>query len=92
VGREEQKVVMSPSYHVVFDCNIFVQALLNPEGVGGACLELVRRGNINLYVSPEILKEIREVLQRPTVISRFPSLTPDVVDAFLDDIIMRISS
>ncbi len=72
---------------VVFDCNIFVQAILNSHGVAAACAELIKRGEAILYVSPQILVEIRDVLQRPNITKRLPSLTVEGVEAFLDDII-----
>jgi predicted nucleic acid-binding protein len=41
---------MSPSYtavpKVVFDCNVFLQALVNPRGPSGRCKQLVDSGEI----------------------------------------------
>ncbi len=49
----------------VFDCNTFVQALFNPKGFAMRCFEAVKTGEVMLFVSPETLLEIRDVLQRP---------------------------
>lgn len=38
---------------VVFDCNVFLQAVVNPNGPSGRCKQLVDRGAIELYVSSE---------------------------------------
>lgn len=77
----------SDEVRVVFDCNMFVQALLSPYGAAASCLEVAKRGDITLFVSPPVLAEIREVLQRPAIAKRLPSLTPEKVDAFLEDAI-----
>lgn len=71
----------------VFDCNTFIQALFNSSGTAGECFELVRREEITLFVSQDILLEIREVLQRPNLIARFPSITLERIDAFLEEIL-----
>ena len=46
---------------VVFDCNIFVQALINLHGPAGRCVQKARDGEVSLFVSPFILSEIREI-------------------------------
>lgn len=46
---------------VVFDCNIFLQAVLNPNGAAGACKQLVDRGQVELFVSPQVLAEVADV-------------------------------
>ena len=48
-------------HRVVFDCNVFAQALLNPQGPAARCLELVRNGQIELFVSNFVLEEISEL-------------------------------
>lgn len=77
---------------VVFDCNIFVQSLLNPKGVAAACVELVRRGEVSLYVSPQVLTEIRDVLRRPNITRRLPGLTAGQVEAFLEDVVAHATT
>lgn len=68
----------------VFDCMVFLQAAARAEGPAGACLKLVEEGAITLCLSQEILAEVREVLLRPKIQRKFPSLTIDRVDCFLD--------
>lgn len=46
---------------VVYDCNIFVQALINLHGPAGRCLQMARDGKVLLFVSPFVLAEIREI-------------------------------
>ncbi|MCW5959473.1 MAG: putative toxin-antitoxin system toxin component, PIN family [Pyrinomonadaceae bacterium] len=68
----------------VFDCNTYVLALFNPNGVANRCFEAVRRNEVVLFVSSETVLEIREVLQRPKLIARFPNTTLPQIDAFLE--------
>lgn len=71
---------------VVFDCMVFLQAAASAEGPSRACLELARTGQIELVASSSILAEIKEVLGRPKVRKKFPSLTDDKVDLYLKDV------
>jgi uncharacterized protein len=76
-----------PPRFVVFDCNIFVQALLNPMGSAGKCFDLAREGRIVLFVSAATLNEVRTVFQRPHILLRLPRLHSDQIEAFLSEII-----
>src|SRR4051812_36532816 len=67
----------------VFDCMVFLQAATNDEGPAFACLALAETPHVGLYVSPAILAEVRDVLSRPSVQARFPRLTPERVDTFV---------
>ena len=50
------------------------------------CLDLAEQSIIELYVSPEILAEVADVLHRPSVRAKFPALTGQVVAEFIDAI------
>lgn len=67
----------------VFDCMIFLQAATNDRGPGFACLSLAEADVVTLYVTPVILAEVRDVLTRPKIQAKFPSLTPGLIDTFL---------
>lgn len=71
---------------VVFDCNVFLQALLNPHGIAAKCKKLVNNQKVILFVSADILREVSEVLQRPRFQMLSPHLTPERITAFLEDI------
>jgi putative PIN family toxin of toxin-antitoxin system len=71
---------------VVFDCMLFLQAAARPAGPAAACLELAVEGAVELVISPEVHAEIRDVMTRPKVRSKFPSLTDDRVTEFLNAI------
>ena len=70
----------------VFDCMIFLQAAMNDRGPAFACVSLVEAGQVAMYVSPPILAEVRDVLTRPKIQTKFPHLTPVRVDIFLQKI------
>lgn len=48
----------------VFDANVFVQAVINVDGAGFACLERVRTGAVRFVVTEAILAEIDEAVER----------------------------
>ncbi|MBC7784802.1 MAG: putative toxin-antitoxin system toxin component, PIN family [Burkholderiales bacterium] len=70
---------------VVFDCNIYLQALANPVGPAGQCVALAIDKSLLLFISPYVLQEIREVATRPKLIAKL-HLRPDRVQALLDNI------
>ena len=70
----------------VFDCNIYLQAFVSGKGTAGKCRKLVDEGVVELYISREILSEVRDVLTRPELQSKFPHATLEAVNAFLEDI------
>jgi putative PIN family toxin of toxin-antitoxin system len=47
---------------------------------------LAEEGFIRLYLSEEILTEIADVLNRSKVRARFPELTDEIVEEFLDQL------
>jgi putative PIN family toxin of toxin-antitoxin system len=73
---------MSEPPGVVFDCNLIVQALLNPRGKAAACRRRVLAGEAQLFISQPVVAEITEVLQRPSVRKFVPSLSIEQIDAF----------
>lgn len=74
---------------VVFDCNVFLQALVNPNGHAGRCKQLVDRGEVELFVSEEVLAEMAEVLSRPRTRMLAPALTLEVIEAFIADVRLK---
>lgn len=68
----------------VFDCNIFLQALLNPKGIAAKCFGLARNGKINLFISEDTIAEVRNVLFRPKILAKFPNISTENVEAFIE--------
>lgn len=71
---------------VVFDCMVFLQGAGRPGGPASACLTLVDDDRVELFLSDEILAEVRDVLTRPKTQQRFPLLTAESVDEFTHDV------
>ena len=70
---------------VVFDCNIFLQALMSPEGPAGRCMQLAMDGAVLLFISPTVLEELRGVTSRPKVTVKL-KLAAERVREFLETI------
>ena len=68
---------------VVFDCMIFVQALLSPGGPAGSCLSLCEASNVRLICSRTTLAEVRRIIDRPNIRKRRPQLTDTVIRNFI---------
>jgi putative PIN family toxin of toxin-antitoxin system len=81
-------VITRDPIRAVFDCNVLLQALANPAGPAGQCMEAVRTGGIRLFVSHALLAELRDVAARPKV-GRQLCLSPAGTDAFVDEIMVR---
>ncbi len=71
------------SLGVVFDCNVFLQALANDESAAAKALDLLEAGLITLFVSEPILREVRDVLTRPKIRKQMPRITDIRVSALL---------
>jgi putative PIN family toxin of toxin-antitoxin system len=56
--------VSAATSRVVFDCNIFVQNLINLNGPAARCIQKAREGRLALFVSPHVLAEIREIHEK----------------------------
>ena len=74
------------SRRAVFDAMVFLQAGANPAGPSGACLALARSGSITLITSPETVAELRRLLARPNIRTKFPHLTDELAEAFVREI------
>lgn len=68
---------------VVFDCMVFLQGAGRPAGPARACFRLVDQSRITLFLSADILAELRDVLTREKTLRKFPLLTLEGVEAFL---------
>ncbi len=68
---------------VVFDCNLFVQGIANRNSSARKALRLFFNGDISLFVSEPILREVREVLDRAKLRRKLPGINDRIVNAFL---------
>jgi putative PIN family toxin of toxin-antitoxin system len=77
---------MSDHRDVVFDCNLYLQAILSPRGPAAACWQKVLAGEVRLYVAPFVLSEIRE-LPYHRKLRRFRSFTHERVERFVEELL-----
>jgi len=66
---------------VVFDCMVFVQAVANRNSVAARALKLMETDEIKVFVSKQILTEIRDVLTRSKLRQALPGITDTTVEA-----------
>jgi len=76
----------------VFDCTVFLQALANRKGPAYACKELVDDGKVVLFLSPDVLAEVTDVLNRPEIRKSLKTITPERVERFLADIAAKATT
>lgn len=72
-----------PRPRVVFDCMVYLQALVSESGPAAALLRLVDDDALSLFVSNEIIDEVLAVLSRPKLRKRNPKITAEGVYAFI---------
>ena len=59
---------------VVFDCMVYVQATASDKSPAAALLRLVENGELTLYLSREVIDEVKEVLARPRLRAQMPNI------------------
>lgn len=74
---------------VVFDCNIYVQAIAFADGPAADALRLMESGDVELFISKATLSELRRVLGYEEVRAMSPGMTPVLIGAFLDRLTFR---
>ncbi len=67
---------------VVLDTNVFVSGLLSPAGVPGIVMQRFRGNQFTVATSSVQIKEIQDVLKRPSLAKALPKGTPKEVLKF----------
>jgi uncharacterized protein len=62
---------MTTPERVVFDCNVFFQALTSPRGPAGSLLGHASSGDISLLISAHTLDELAAVAARPHIVQKY---------------------
>ena len=74
---------------VVYDCMVFLQALISDTGPAFACMQRVEEGRVKLVVSTAVLEEVSDVLNRFDLKIKFPRLVPERIQKFLGEVTKR---
>ncbi|HMO86681.1 MAG TPA: putative toxin-antitoxin system toxin component, PIN family [Lacipirellulaceae bacterium] len=75
------------SERVVFDCNVFFQAIISPGGPAGRLFALAVVRRVDLFVSEYVLTELRELTSEPKVGAKY-RLTAEILDEFFEMLAM----
>ncbi|MFN0108874.1 MAG: putative toxin-antitoxin system toxin component, PIN family [Blastocatellia bacterium] len=67
----------------VFDCMVYLQAVVRETSPAAACLRLAEAHRTELFVSRKILAEVQDVLSRDYVRQRFDSITDEKCAQFI---------
>lgn len=79
----------NPRPRVVFDCMIYLQAVVSESGPAATLLRLIDDDALSLFVSNAILEEVREVLSRPKIRKRNPDITDERVNALINRVLEK---
>ena len=76
---------MSKKIHrAVLDCTILAQALINPNGPAGECVERSTRGEYSMVISEFVIREVLELSEK--IPARY-SITPEKIKIFLRELL-----
>jgi putative PIN family toxin of toxin-antitoxin system len=77
---------MTSNRKAVFDCNVFLQAMLSTRGAAHACWQVVLADQATLFVTPYILAEIRRLPEHKKL-RKFSKFTSDRVERFIEELL-----
>ena len=72
---------------IVVDANLFASALIKPNSNPGRILDLIKQNQVELILSPAIIKEIKRILLYPKL-QKYHRKTAQEIDAYFEDILM----
>ena len=72
---------------VIFDCNVYLAALISPKGAASACFDALEQGRFLLYISGLVWNEIWSVSYRDEIREGNPALTDERVEVFWDKVL-----
>jgi len=70
---------------IVVDANLFAGALIKPDSNPGKILKLIRQNQVELVISPAIIKEIKRILLYPKI-QKYHQKTAQELDRYFDDL------
>ncbi len=74
---------------VIFDCMIFLQAVLSKKSHAFRLFEELEQSRFSLLISREILDEVLDVLSRENLRIKYPQITDEVVEIFINLVLKK---
>ena len=72
---------------IVVDANIFASGVIKPNSKPGKILSLIKQNQVELVISPGIIKEIKRILLYPKI-QKYHGKSPQTIDEYFEDILM----
>ena len=72
---------------IVVDANLFAGGLIKPASNPGKILDLIKQNQVELILSPSIIKEIKRILLYPKL-QKYHHKTAREIDAYFEDVLM----
>ena len=72
---------------IVIDANLFAGALMKPFSNPGRILDLIRENEVELVLSPPIIRELKRTLLYPKI-QKYHGKTRGEIDTFFEDLLM----
>ncbi len=72
---------------IVIDANLFASGLIKPDSNPGRILDLIERNQVELILSPPIIREIKRILLYPRL-QKYHQKTAQEIDAYFEDVLM----
>jgi putative PIN family toxin of toxin-antitoxin system len=74
---------------VIFDCMIFLQAVLSENSNAFRLFEKLEQNQFSLFISKEILDEVIDVLSREHLRIKYPQISTEIVDIFINLVLKK---
>lgn len=72
---------------IVVDANLFASGLIKPNSNPGRILDLIKENQVEIILSPPIIREIKRILLYPKI-QKYHRKTPQEIDTYFQDIII----
>ncbi len=72
---------------IVVDANLFASGLIKPNSNPGRILDLIRENQVEIILSPPIIREIKRILLYPKI-QKYHRKSPQEIDTYFQDIII----
>lgn len=82
-GAEQEGQQRAEKRTAILDCNIFFQAAISGQGPAAALVRDLEADRFQLIISDEVVREVKDVLNRPRLREKFPALTDERADGLI---------